>query len=154
AVCNACGARVRCSRVLGCHDRTERGLGKPVRELVCRVALGGTQMRRARWSQSREPWLRASSAICLAEAVCRLAREVSIHGWRFCWPWSWYSRAWRRHSSLSASRAQRASRVCPVSYSATASWIIAATAAGSGWTWSLVTVSLGTAVTYCLVRCG
>src|SRR5580698_1680858 len=74
----------------------------------------------------------ASPAICLADRVARAATEVSIHDCTLAWPCSWYSRACSRQSSLSASRAQRASSVSPASYSLTAAEIIPATAGGSG----------------------
>ena len=34
---------------------------------------------------------------------CKAAADVSIQGGTSSWPWAWYSRAWIRHSSLSAS---------------------------------------------------
>src|ERR1035437_1303954 len=90
----------------------------------------------ARSSQLRVFWVMASWAICLADGVTSAAREVSIQGCTLACPCSWYSRACRRQSSLSASRAHRASRVSPASYSATAAEIILATTGGSAATWS------------------
>jgi len=52
-----------------------------------------------------------ASASRRAEADGKAAAEVSLQGGTSWWPWAWYSRAWIRHSSLSASLASRASRL-------------------------------------------
>src|SRR5690606_36524098 len=97
----------------------------------------------------------AASATRRAKAVVSPARELSIQGCTCWYPAARYSRAWSRHSSRSASLAQRASGVVRSSYSATAPVTVRAAASGSRATWSRVTASLpAVRATYGRAECG
>jgi hypothetical protein len=95
----------------------------PPRHGTARWAVGagspavGTLRRRPSTTDGAEPAGRPQRADWVRSA----AAEVSIQGGTSSWPCAWYSRAWMRHSSLSASLASWASTVSWTSYSSTSS---------------------------------